>query len=82
MSTLSLGADSRMREMMRQRGVDALELYYDEVGTTSERAREVCAQCVSTDTCLDWLAANRNTETPEAPEFCPNTKLFEQFSSN
>ena len=42
MSTLSLGAGSRMREMMRQRRVDVLEFYYDEVGTTSEKAREIC----------------------------------------
>ncbi len=30
-----------MREMMRQRRVDVLEFYYDEVRTTSEKARKI-----------------------------------------
>ena len=76
MSTLLLGPDSRMREMMRQRRVDVLELYYDEVGVTFERARNACEQCVSVDTCLDWLAANGSAVTPK---FCPNAQLFGQF---
>jgi hypothetical protein len=66
-----------MREMMQQRRVDVLEFYYDEVGATSERARDACEQCASVDTCINWLAANRSTEMPE---FCPNNRLFEHFS--
>jgi len=80
MNTLSLGADGRMREMMRQRRVDVLEFYYDEVGATSQRARDACEQCASIDACLNWLAGNRSAETQEAPGFCPNSKLFEHFS--
>jgi hypothetical protein len=76
MSTLSLGADTRMREMMRRQQVDVLEFCYDEVGATFERARGACEQCVSVDACLNWLAANRGTGTPA---FCPNDQLFGQF---
>jgi hypothetical protein len=76
MSDPSLAVDSRMREMMRQRRVDILELYYDDVGATLERARDRCGQCVNVGACLDWLGAKRGAG---APEFCPNAQLFGQF---
>jgi uncharacterized protein DUF6455 len=76
MSDPSLGVDSRMRAMMRRRRVDILELHYDDVGATLERARERCGQCANVGACLDWLEAK---SSPGAPDFCANDQLFRRF---
>ncbi|MGE3790378.1 MAG: DUF6455 family protein [Hyphomonadaceae bacterium] len=74
-TTLSAGG-RRLREMMRQQRVDVLELRYDEVGATFERARRACEHCASMDKCLAWLQSEK---TERAPAFCPNRRVFERF---
>ena len=79
MSTVSMDAEQRMREMMRELRVDVLELCYDKVGATFETARGACAQCASVDACLEWLESN---PSGWAPEFCPNHELFGRFKAS
>lgn len=76
MNTTAPTGEHCMRDMIRRQRVDVLELRYAKAGATFEKARRVCGQCNSVDACLVWLASDN---AGQAPDFCPNKRLFERF---
>jgi hypothetical protein len=67
-----------MAEMMNKLGMDTAALARSPVGFTS--AVSACQSCFAEEVCHDWLA-RASKPLAQAPEFCPNAKLFAQVRS-
>jgi hypothetical protein len=66
-----------MHEMMDRLDVDVPTLVRAREGEVYAEARTRCVTCGSSDQCVKWL--DRHTASHEAPGFCPNLPLFEQY---
>ena len=71
---------TRMHEMMDRLSVDGAALAREGQGHAYAEARKRCLTCGTSDQCLRWL--DNRTLASEAPEFCPNVRLFEQFKKS
>lgn len=68
---------TRMHEMMDRLNVDAAALVRMRQGQDYAEARARCVTCGTSDKCLRWL--DKQPPSGDAPAFCPNLRLFEQY---
>jgi len=69
-----------MDKMMRAVGVDEVSAARLDHGEAIAKAREACLKCNSHCRCLQFL--DNLDHTASAPEFCLNTKFFEQCAAS
>ena len=68
-----------MDRMMQKTGVDPLEVIRKDQGASWYEARTRCIDCVSVQHCRAWLEAEHGDGRPIAPQFCPNSALFDSI---
>lgn len=68
---------TRMHAVMERLDVDAAALARVRQGQAYAEARTRCVTCGTSDQCLRWL--DSRPAASNAPVFCPNLRLFEQF---
>ena len=68
---------TRMHEMMSRLNVDGAALARAHQGDLYAQARTRCLTCGTSDKCLRWLESSPPPR--DAPGFCPNLRLFEQY---
>jgi len=71
-----------MSRMMNRLGVPVIDASQASLGVPLRQVGRTCQSCNHADECEAWLSASNTAYAADAPDFCPNARLFRQLRSS